>query len=439
MTQLNPLLYVCVLSKYNLPQLEACLARRPSDLVLVVSSDFKPAKDGAENLTALLEQELPGIRIHRPDLIADQDAPQLTGDDALNAQEWMAKKLKPFLDEQGQGRPCWLNLTGGTKATSIALSTGYSWSGIDYKPSGKSHLSSYHLNLERAPGAEAFTSQGELPLPAVTPQQVARIYNKAFKEKSLNPLRENPSSLPLAERIFTGLEKQDKGLTFLFNALSRIWSQERDKEDYPHWQEPSLTLPLEDFFQKDDNSRTETANRFEKVKIWLQHLEEFAPDVFRVREGQITFPGNKPKMLGLAFKSWLSGDWLEQLTGHWLQTQADIPDTAMTFSVQAGEKKKDVAQSREADVLIHHKGQTYLIEVKADVPPGEKPADAERQLSSLQSYGQAKTLLMVGPEFRQRLEKNHDWQGFQARCAYQGVRVCWNAGSLGAALKMVSS
>ncbi|MCG5502221.1 hypothetical protein, partial [Ectothiorhodospira lacustris] len=77
----------------------------------------------------------------------------------------------------------------------------------------------------------------------------------------------------------------------------------------------------------------------------------------------------------------------------------------MTFGLQAGDKKEAVSRGREADVLIQHKGKTYLIEVKADVPPGETPADSERQLSSLQNYGQAETLLMVGPEFRQRLEK----------------------------------
>ncbi|MBE0508192.1 MAG: hypothetical protein IBX50_15995 [Marinospirillum sp.] len=430
----NPMFYVCVMSNFNLPQLEACLARRPSDLVLVVSSDYRPAREGAENLTALLEQELPGIRIHRPDLTAQPDAPQLTGDDALNAQEWMTQVLKPFLDTHRQGLGCWLNLTGGTKATSLAFSTAYPWTGLDYKPSGKNHLSSYQLNLEKAPGTHVFNSLGEQPLPSVSPQQVARIYNKAFKEKSPNHFRANPASLPLAKLIFSGLERQDEGLVCLFNALSRIWSEQRDKERFPQWQLPSLTLPLTDFLQQPDTPHTDLEKEPSATDMWLKNLEDAAPEVFFVREGSITLPGNKANKFGKVFKSWLSGDWLEQLTGHWLQTHAGIPENAMTFGLQAGEEKA-IDREREADVLIHHKGKTYLIEVKADVAPGETPADAERQLSSLQSrYGQTETLLMVGPEFRQRLENINDWQGFKARCAYQKVRVCWDAKSLGETL-----
>ncbi|MCG5502222.1 hypothetical protein [Ectothiorhodospira lacustris] len=195
-------------------------------------SDFKPAREGAENLKTLLEQELPGICIYRTDsdLIAAPDVPQLTGDDAIIAQQWMAQVLQPFLDKHRKNRPCWLNLTGGTKATSLALSSGYAWAGIDYKPAGKNYLSSYQINLKQAPGAEVFTSLGEKPLPPVTPQQVACIYNKSFEEKSPNPFRKHPYSTQLAEDIFMGLDRQDEGLLDLFNALTRIWSDERDKK-----------------------------------------------------------------------------------------------------------------------------------------------------------------------------------------------------------------
>ena len=64
---LTPAVYVCVVSTYNLPELEACLARRPSDIVLVVS-DPETFEQAAERLEQQLVKALPGVTIHRPDL-----------------------------------------------------------------------------------------------------------------------------------------------------------------------------------------------------------------------------------------------------------------------------------------------------------------------------------------------------------------------------------
>lgn len=51
---LTPAVYVCVVSNYNLPDLEACLARHPSDIVLVVS-DPEAFEQAAERLEQQLD------------------------------------------------------------------------------------------------------------------------------------------------------------------------------------------------------------------------------------------------------------------------------------------------------------------------------------------------------------------------------------------------
>lgn len=417
---LTPLFYVCVLSKYNLPQLEAILTRRPSDVLFVVS-DFQPAIDGAENLSKLLEEELPGIRIHRPKW---QDEIALSGDDLLNSQQWVAQTLVPYLNHYKDDYPCWLNLTGGTKAITLALTLGYAWDRLDYKPISQSQLFGFHFQADNS-SADHFSAVDEALLPAVTPQQVARTYNRTIEQNKPNPLRQQHASVPLAEALFEGLDQQDPALMQIFKALSRIWSHQRENKQ---WKQAQLTLPLNEFLQDTSN------NNSPDLLEWLKRLEQLDPACFWLEDDILTFPGNHPGRNKACrhFRNWLSGDWLEQLTGHWLTSPPynhAIPTSAIAYGIKAGDTEKP-GELREADLLIHHKGRTHIIEVKADIPPGSRSKEATQQLSSLHAFGQANRLLMVGPEFRHRLIQNNDWLSFRERCADMNIRVCSNRDDL---------
>ncbi|EKO3893607.1 hypothetical protein P0F23_000981 [Vibrio metschnikovii] len=411
---LNPLFYVCVLSKYNLPQLEAILTRRPSHVLFVVS-DFKPARDGAENLSKLLEEELPGIRIHRPE---SQDKTALSGDDLINCQQWVAQTLVPYLTQHKDGYPCWLNLTGGTKAITLALSLGYPWDQLDYKPISQSSLFGFHFQTGNS-FSEHFSNVDIKPLVSVTPQHVARTYNRKIKQNIPNPLRQKKDSVLLAEEIFAALDKKNPALMQIFNGLSRIWSHQRDNKQ---WKKEQLTLPLNEFLQSTPDEHCHD------LRIWLKRLQQLDPSCFNLKDNTLTFPGNKPgnNKACRNFRDWLSGDWLEQLTGYWLTSATAnnaIPESAIAYGIKAGDIEKP-DELREADLLIHHKGRTHIIEVKADIPPGSSSKDATQQLNSLHAFGQANRLLMVGPEFRHRLSQNNDWLNFRDRCADNNIRVC---------------
>lgn len=418
--ELNPIFYVCVLSKYNLPQLEAILTRRPSDVLFVVS-DFKPAKDGAENLSKLLEEELPGIRIHRPDW-KNEDA--LSGDDLINSQQWVAQTLVPYLNRHKGDHLCWLNLTGGTKAITLALSLGYPWDQLDYKPISQNSLFGFDFQADNSSSSH-FSNVDAVPLISVTPQHVARTYNGKIEETTPNPLGQKKDSVLLAEAIFDALDKKDPALMQIFNALSRIWSHERENIQ---WKKDQLTLPLSEFLQCSED-------KYHKdLFMWLKRLQQLDGSCFRLEDDNLTFPGNKRgnSKGGRNFRKWLSGDWLEQLTGYWLTSfpgNNPIPASAIAYGVKAGDIKNP-DQLREADLLIHHKGRTHIIEVKADIPPGSSSKEAVQQLNSLHAFGQANRLLMVGPEFRHRLSLNNDWSNFRERCADNNIRVCSNRNDL---------
>lgn len=132
---LTPAVYVCVVSTYNLPELEACLARRPSDIVLVVS-DPETFEQAAERLEQQLVKALPGVTIHRPDL--QPGALPLGGADAVECQAWVQGVLQPYLERvELAGKPRYLNFTGGTKAMILALVLGLDWRALDYKADGR--------------------------------------------------------------------------------------------------------------------------------------------------------------------------------------------------------------------------------------------------------------------------------------------------------------
>lgn len=116
---LKPLAYVCMVSNFNLPELEACLARRPSDVLLVVS-DSAPFADAALRLQQRLQQDLPGSTVHVLHRSSTQHS--LGGDDLLEAQQWFRQVLQPQLEQlAAAGKPAALNFTGGTKAMAFAL------------------------------------------------------------------------------------------------------------------------------------------------------------------------------------------------------------------------------------------------------------------------------------------------------------------------------
>jgi len=83
------------------------------------------------------------------------------------------------------------------------------------------------------------------------------------------------------------------------------------------------------------------------------------------------------------------------------------------------------AGQREADLLIHHRSQTRLIEVKAGLPDGHSPAELESQVSSLgERFGKTRKALFVSPRLKQQLASRRRWENFHLRCQANQVALC---------------
>lgn len=407
---LSPLVYVCVMSSFNLPEWEACLLRRPSDVVLLVSS-YAPAQQGAERMARLLEERLPGVAVHRP----DRQASPLAGDDALAAQDWLSDVLVPYLERAGlAGKPRWLNMTGGTKSMLLALLAAIRWDQLDYKPVGGDRLQA--ITLQSGPLVR-LGGNGQARLPAANAHDVAKLYNSRVTMSSPNPLTFRPASRALAERLYVGLAEEDTALDAMFEALTRVWV---DGQNDKAWKHAELTLDWSEFLP--GQTRPDAA-----LMAWLQAVEAMAPECWSVDARGIRLPGNARRNGASShyadLKDWLKGDWWEQLAYHWLR-DAGLPETAIARNIHGGEQDQPSSSQREADLLVHFRGRTTLVEIKVNVAPGQSAKEMETQVSSLtERFGMTQKVLLVSPLVRRRITAQQ-WQDFKVRCHSNQVRLC---------------
>lgn len=416
---LTPMVYVAAVSDFTLPVFEAVMTRRPSHVLLMISDDFAAAREGAGRLQALLESELPGICVHRSDT-EPSDYP-LLGQDFDALQTWIARVLAPMLARpEFTGLSHRLNMTGGTKAMSLALTTGLAWDRIDYKPDREATLKEFRLATDQVPGERAIKDTQNTPLIATTPFNVALLYNNDAYQDPANRISQHPDSTLLAMAIEKALTRKDPALEQLFSALERVWSGDafRGKNS-----RRTVTLSWEDFL-------ADSAPPDPQLLAWLEDLKKLAPGIINMDESGLTLPAHNSKSgLGKDFLRWVSGHWLEQLADYWLQ-QRGIEPEAIARNLKAGGSHRVSESQREADLLIYHKGLATLVEVKADLPPGQKPSDLQRQVSSLQErFGKTRKVLLTGPQLKQKLEQRGSWERFAVQCATASVILCWDESS----------
>ncbi len=416
---LKPLAYVCMVSNFNLPELEACLARRPSDVLLVVS-DSAPFADAALRLQQRLQQDLPGSTVHVLHRSSTQHS--LGGDDLLEAQQWFRQVLQPQLEQlAAAGKPAALNFTGGTKAMAFALLQGYAWQFADYRAQGRRELQVIAQRFDAQRQALDFVALPSLPLPDVSPLQVAQLHANDVHAAPLNTLivEQPQATAQLAQDIWAALSTQEPALLQLLGSLETLWSHALAHADYRHNQ---ITLPWQTFL----GAASPPAAQLR----WLRRLHELAPQQLHWDERSITLPGNHARKQSRALRDWVSGAWLEQLAHQWLM-DAGVPAKAVACNLKSGLVADNSNAEREADLLVHYRGTTCLIEAKADLPPGGKPAELERQVSSLgDRFGKTRKLLLAGPQLQDRLRQGNRWCNFELRCKASGVTLCTDRQSL---------
>lgn len=425
---LNPLVYTCVMSAYSLPNLEAVLTRRPSHVVLVVSK-FNKAQEAAQRMTEVLQDHAPDIQIHR--LGKEHGEETFSGSDPLRDQAWVDEYFIPFMERaEFRGKPHWLNLTGGTKSISLALSTCRRWDGLEYKPEGKNALSHFQLAPHPYGLLQLQTSeqqQASTPLKEVAAMDVARLYNPSVEIGT--PKLKNDE---LAAQIFNALHQQDAGLSCVLNLFDRIWH----KEEHP---EKSITLTRSELIERLDGEA-----KLEDMESWLQRFNTLPPKAekpsFHWDGDQLTLPGNHKKLKGQTknIKNWLKGDWLEHLVYHWVRA-AGVPESGLALNLKGGEDESNSNSKREADLLMQHNSRTHIVEVKAAIPANKSAVEIQTQLTSLQDhFGRVSLILFAGPQLVTQLDEQQR-QHLEDRLQAGNANLCTTREELLKALRLATN
>lgn len=397
----DALTYVCLVSDFNYPNLIACLARNPTDILLVVSNENR--FDGAaRRLERVLHQKLHATKVRRLDRSAT--AWPLQGAHAIEARDWAEGVLVPTLDTMHEhNRRAMLNVTGGTKALALALAHAYAWDAIDYKPESAPRLESFRLSAGRI---EALDPP---PLPGnINPLDAARLYVEDASPKSIGPLAkpDNATAVNLAAAIWQAQAEKDPGLRALFKALDKRWNRGGDAEK-------THELPWVEF------------NGVDRALItpWLERLDALCAGAFTWDTERIHLPGRKAKGRFDQLRRWLNGEWLELLAHHWLLEDGLAPE-AIERNLHGRLTANDSASGREADFFIHHQHRSSIIEAKADLPPNHAPAELENQISSLGNrFGRTRKALLIAPQLRNQLVEKNNLDNFCTRCKASDVAL----------------
>lgn len=404
--------YVCVVTGLNLPNLEACLAHRPSNVLLLVSRGLHIPEAG-RRLKRQIEGLLPDAHIT---VLGDSEDHVLRGDGVIETQQWAIDVLLVHLrDTELAPRPHSLNMSGGTKAMTAVLVGVHDWNEIDYKAQDKDTLEVCALVTSGDTPHARFIASDNLALPDVSAIVVAQLYaDHAAETSSRFSGLENDVGAALSEAIWQAQEDNDPALETLFQSLENIWSHGRNQDK---WNQNEIAVPWSDFLADG------TSLPGDAIHDWLSQINRLAPDVVTWDDHGVRLPGNKPRKSGKELYHWLNGGWLELLAYRWLRG-AKLPEEAVARNVVGGSDPRQSSTQREADLLIHYQKKTRLIEIKAGLPPNHKASDLENQISSLvDRFGRTDKALLIGPQLRYRLEHEDRLVDFKQRCRASQVKV----------------
>lgn len=408
---LRPLLYVCIVSNFNLPEFESCLVRRPACVLLVASR-------GYEGKAALLENGLKqALGDTWVEVIGCAQDDELRGDDLASCHEWVRLSLQPRLHRAHEvGMRCGLNFTGGTKPLALAVYGAWDWDLADYLSSGQQRLQSFRPSEPGEPRYE------RVPLIGASALQVARLYAPVVSQSEENRViqAEPEQTLSVAKAVWHAQEAGDAALATLFEALERVWFG-----DEALCRHKSVSLGWQDFL---GDASTDSG-----VRTWMTRFAALAPEVLACDSSGVCLPGRRAKGAGRDVRDWIGGVWLEQLVRAWLAENGLAP-REWAFNLRVGDEAADSARLREADVLVHRHNLTWLVEIKAGIPKNHKPSDLRKQVESLgDRFGQTRKALLVGPAIRRQLQ-GRNWRDFETSCAAARVSLCTDQSALRAFL-----
>jgi hypothetical protein len=375
---------VVIASEHNVAEAQSALALQPIHVV-IIASRHQQVKARAQRLAAWIAHNQAGTT-------ASVRCESMQGDDYGDTVRHLQAELTPELDRlllEHPGAQVWLNVTGGTKSTVIAVLRHRLWHTVVYKP-----LTNARLQQIEGPGAET-----DLPsLPTLKPLQHLSLYAEI-------KLAEPEGSLPSPTQM---------------QAACALWMATISAES--PWHKLADHPVGRSFFAGEDPAGLETVqipwDELPGLQSWWQeHLLELLPQ----ETGYLRLPfedRSLSKAVREATKKhnrWLRGTWLEDAAVAWLLEAGIQPN-----QIEAGRRiqplrtEQGTGSANEFDVVFAHKDRLWVIECKYKVDK-DKVQDYANQLGN--------QMALVGRPNAALLLANEPSDALRAAAGTRGFRV----------------
>lgn len=406
--------YVVLVSDHNLAELRACLYFKPHHVWLVAT---KPMQIAAQRFHRVLQKKLSQTCIHQ---IGDSLQMSLQGERAGEVAAWLSESFATYTASWG-GQRVALNITGGTKILPMLLSQVYPWDELHYQPFQPNASQVWLDRLQRTANGQMQPQEPlDLTDQAVDLTDAMGLYVNSVKQHSPNPIFKHPQSLALAQLRLEAQSMQqatsDNPWPALTSVLNQVWHDQPTDEPQVHVAWSSFALAkdvLQDFCDRLNQLMAE-----QDTPAVLSY-DEHGLNIPSLKSLQKTGEKNRAKR---SWQKWVSGDWYEQLIQQWL---LDIGFDHQQW--RAGVQLiKGESQGQETDILLMHRQQVHVLEIKSDLPRGKTLGEFEAQLSSSsQDLGKVIKVLIVSPHIRDRasLPTQSRWLEFEKRCRDAHVQL----------------
>lgn len=384
--------YVCLLSQYTVATAQAIQKIRPAK-VLAITSKFVEEKQSDKRFARLLDSW--GIPLT---LIGSKDSDHPFVAESLNgSRAWMETQLRPMLKKlKEDGFWLFANLTGATKAASIALNGLWDWDERHYTAEGKSDC----INVVGHP-----SEQEDFSLPPLDLLEEAGLLNDQVK-----PSKDTWDGFDFAK---------------IMSMVEYIHA------DYMGGRDQSVLLKNNDlltaaWFKKNDYKKLLAENDIEATKKYLRFppgalsdfLAEFAcldPENVCLENGKLRLPADKKSPV----VDFIISKWWEILVAHWFRDQG--LQVASNVEVKRPETK---SSDTESDIVVRLKnGGISVVECKVALPRSREGIDIVKILNDVsKQYGKSRAMLALSPAFwwnfipKQREE-------FEQACDLRNIKI----------------
>ena len=402
MSNFKPWDYIVIISDHNITETFACLHFRPKRVITVATKAFKKQ---SIRFQEVLKKKLPGIQFY------DTDTDGLIGESFYETTAWIPNNLTPHFCPQHKQV---LNVTGGTKALSIALEKGINWFQVHYRSWNSRSIeiweyaqSTRELKQNLLQDQKFIEPVGIL-IEEFSVDDACLLYlDRIEKDKTLYFKPEFPIAIQTMEAMWACLDQPEHPHSIIAKQLALHWYEKSKDETIDEW----ALLPWESVLSPTISKAA--------MSSWCNSLAAICDDILKIEDSglRVRLKFNKnitisKKEAKRAFdqQKWLISTWLEDLVYHWLN-DAGIPanhlHTGMYIKTDK-ESEQSQGSERELDICLFYHQAIYIIEIKAGFKSRNDYKEAIRQLASITAIIGAKRILFLGPWATKIYNENKD-------------------------------